>query len=395
MFDYSYWGGSAIKTIQEKLCSIIDTAIRAQRIIGSSIIVAKRGEIIFESHDGFADREAGIPVTGSTLFRLASMTKPIVCAAAMALLERRFFQLNDPVTAWLPTFTPKLPNGEKTTITLHHLLTHTAGLDYGFLAPDNEPYYSAGVSDGMDDRVLSLKENLNRIAQVPLYFVPGSAWRYSIATDVLGAVLEKVCERSLSEIVEQYITEPLGMCDTTFYVEKSDRLAQAYADSDLLGGVARLMKPHDQVFLAGCGPIHYSPGRITNPKAYPSGGAGMAGTAKDYLKFLEAVRRGGASLLNEQSVCLLTEDAVPHMVQPTADPGFGFSMGFAVLRDPKIAGRPQYAGSYEWGGVYGSKMFVDPVNELSVVILTNTALEGLMGKFPIDLMEAIYDAKYK
>lgn len=367
---------------------VIDEVIQSERIIGASIVIAQHGEILFNYHIGYADREGKKAVTEETVFRLASMTKPIVSAVALALVEKNILHLDEPITNWLPHFKPKLTNGEIPVITLRHLLTHTSGLSYGFLSSDNEPYYSNGISDGIDETVLSIQENLQRLANVPLLFAPGTAWCYSLSTDVIGAILETVCNQTLPQIVETYVTDPLEMKDTSFYVEEEHRLAKAYADN--MGKPARIMLAKDRLLLEGCGFIHYAPGRIRNKEAYASGGAGMAGTALDYLKFLEAIRKGGYPILNENSIALMTKDAVEGYDVPAAGPGFGFGMGFAVVRDSIAANTPRYAGSYEWGGVYGTKMFVDPGVGLSVVVLTNTALEALTGKFPADLTNAIY-----
>lgn len=376
----------------EKIYPVIHNALERESIVGTSVIVAKDSEIVFEAHLGMANREEQKPVSKNTQFRLASMTKPLVSVAALALVEQGILDLDAPITQWLPDFTPKLPDGSTPIITLRHLLSHTSGLSYGFLTSDNEPYHSFGISDGMDEKVLSLEENLRRLAQVPLLFKPGSAWCYSIATDVIGAILEKACQKPLSEIVKAYVTEPLGMHDTLFHLSSIDNLAKAYADSKEANGRARLMDKKDQVILAGCGPIHYAPCRVANLEAYPSGGTGMVGTAHDYIKFLETIRKGGAPILQQQSARLLTEDAVKGYDVAAAGPGYGFSLGFAVVRDSLIANTPRNISSYEWGGVYGTAMFVDPVAKLSVVMLTNTALEGLMGEFPVSITQAIYSA---
>jgi CubicO group peptidase (beta-lactamase class C family) len=381
-----------MREFSEVIKPTIADAIDSGRVVGTSIIVARHGKIIFDSHTGFADRENSKAVTKNTIFRLASMTKPIVSAAALALIENGILDVDAPISRWLPNFRPKF-DGKPAIITIKHLLTHTAGFSYSFLSSDNEPYRSAGVSDGIDESVLSLDENLQRLAKVPLMFAPGSSWCYSLATDVLGRIMEKATGKPLPDIVEQYITRPLGMTDTTFRMteKQADRLAKAYADSKP-GVPARAMQDRDQVLLEGCGPIHYAPGRIKNTKAYPSGGAGMAGTAADYLKFLEAIRQGGHPILTAQSVALLTQDAVQGFDVPAAGPGYGFGLGFAVVRDSKEAGTPRSTGTYEWGGVYGTKTFVDPQKGLSVIILTNTGLEGLTGKFPVDMTAVIYKA---
>lgn len=375
--------------LKKELDPVIAAAVASEQIVGTSILVVQYGKTLFEYQGGWANREDKKPVTEQTLFRLASMTKPITSAATMALLEKGILELDAPITRWLPSFTPKTPDGRIANITLRHLLTHTSGLSYGFLTADNEPYHSAGVSDGLDETVLSLQENLQRLATVPLMFNPGNSWCYSLATDVLGAILEQACQQPLPQIIEQYITRPLGMKDTTFYVQEIDRLTNAYADSIEPGGPARRMQAADQVLVTDFGPIHYAPGRITNKQAYPSGGAGMVGTARDYLRFLEAIRRGGAPILKPASVKLLTEDAVKDFAVDTLGPGCGFGMGFGVIRDSETAATPRFAGSYGWDGAYGTSMFVDPEIGLSVIMLTNTAFAR---EFPISVTRAIYNA---
>jgi CubicO group peptidase (beta-lactamase class C family) len=154
----------------------------------------------FQGGSGHADREAGIHVALDTVFRWASLTKPLVAASALALIERGQLDLDDPITRFLPDFEPRLPDGSAPTINVRHLLTHTAGLAYPSLAPD-DPYAAVGVSNGLDQPGVSIQENLRRIASAPLYFRPGSAWRYSVATDVLGAIIAVVHGRSLADAV--------------------------------------------------------------------------------------------------------------------------------------------------------------------------------------------------
>lgn len=376
---------------QNRLNHVLQVAVNHGSIVGTGVIVAHQGSVIFEGYYGYANREKGVPVTNKTIFRLASMTKPLVSAAALALVEQNKLDLHKPITDWLPAFKPRLANGVQPIITLYHLLTHTSGLSYGFLTSDNEPYFSAGISDGLDERVLSLDENLHRLASVSLLFPPGEGWCYSMSTDVIGAILQKTCDQPLSEIIKKLITDPSGMNDTSFDLKDVDRLSVAYADSLNLGA-ARLMQSQDQMSLQNAGVIHYAPDRILNRLAYPSGGSGMIGTARDYLIFLEAIRKGGYPIITKRSVSLMTQDLVKAYDVNVGGPGYGFGMGFAVIRDSNLADTPRAQGSYGWGGVYGTSMFVDPENELSVVILTNTALEGLIGKFPLELTQAIYQS---
>jgi CubicO group peptidase (beta-lactamase class C family) len=368
------------------LDSVIDEALAAGRVVGTSVLVSRRGELVYERHAGHADREAGTLVDERTLFRLASMTKPMVSVAALALVEQGRFGLDTPVRELLPDFRPRLADGREPDMTIEHLLTHTSGLAYGFLTPDNEPYRSAGVSDGFDLPEITLDENLRRLATVPLAFEPGSAWRYSLSLDVMGAALEAATGDSLPDLVRRLVTQPLGLSDTAFAPVDPARLATPYVD----GGPARRMADADVIAPEELGPIHYAPRRALTPGAYHSGGGGMIGTAHEYVRFLEALRGGGAPIISPETVALMTSDRIPGLLVELLGPGFGFGLGFSVVRDADEAGRGRAAGSYGWGGIYGTTFFVDPQAELSVVIVTNTALEGMYGQFTLDVESAIY-----
>lgn len=377
--------------LREQLDPVVDEAMAAGRVVGTSVLVAQHGEVLYQRHAGWADREGEKPVVADSEYRLASMTKPIVSAAALAMADQGLLDLDTPVHETLPWFRPRLADGTTPEITVRQLLAHTAGLTYGFLNEDNEPYAGAGVSDGADDSGLTLAENLRRLAEVPLMYAPGTGWGYSLATDVVGAILAEVSGEDLPAVVRRFITGPLGMADTAFTATDPDRLTTAYADSGAEGVPARRMREADELSFRGAGMVRYAPSRATDPSAYPSGGIGMVGTAEDYLAFLETVRTGGGTVLSEASALALSTDAVPeHTVY--IGPGFGWSLGFAVIRDPEPTDSPRPAGSYGWGGVYGTHSFVDPIAGLSVVALTNTGLEGMAGAFPMAVEAAVYRA---
>ncbi|BEL99330.1 Esterase estB [Serratia marcescens] len=208
----------------------IEKALREKRLVGAVVLVAQGGEIVYRRAAGMADREAGKPMACNTLFRLASVSKPIVSTAALALMARGDMRLDDPVTRWLPDFRPRLADGTVPLLTLRHLMTHTAGLSYRFFQPEGGCYARLGVSDGMDEAALSLPENVRRIASAPLLAPPGAEWRYSIATDVLGAVIERASCLPLAQAVKKWVTGPLAMTDTDFLAVDAARLAAAYAD---------------------------------------------------------------------------------------------------------------------------------------------------------------------
>ena len=363
--------------------AVIDEALDAGRVVGTVVLVRERGEPVYGRAAGYADREGGIPTALDTVFRWASLTKPIVAAAALALVEQERLHLDDPVQRFLPGFTPRLPDGSAPTITVRQLLTHTAGLGYPAISGD-DPYLAARVSDGLSQPGLSMAENLSRIASAPLYFPPGSAWRYSVAIDVLGAVIAAVHGGSLADAVATLVTDPLGMRDSGFVVRDPDRLAVPYADGH--PRAVRMGEPHRVEELV------FSPARAFDERSFQSGGAGMVGSAEDFMTFLEALRNGGSPVLSPETVEQAAQNHAGLLREQDA-PGSGFGYLSAVLVDPGQAGSPAAAGTLAWGGVYGHSWFVDPAAGLTVVALTNTALEGCRGSFPDDLEAAVYAAR--
>lgn len=374
----------ALKT---RLDQLIEQTIAEGRLVGAVVLVAQEGKVVYQGTHGFADREARRPMSADTLFRLSSVSKPIVSAAAMALVDQKKLSLDDPVTKWLPTFQPRLADGTTPVITVRQLLTHTAGLGYKFSERAGGAYHTANVSDGFDDVHVDLTENVRRIGSLPLLNAPGSAWRYSLSIDVLGAVIEKAAGQPLDAAVAKLVTEPLGMKGTSFVVAANDaeRVATAYFNTP--SGPARMVE--SQTVPLGGGALVYSPARAFDKNAYPSGGAGMIGSAPDVLRLLEAVRKGGAPILNASTAAAMLSNQVG--ATPGQQPGVRFGFGGALIADPAAARTPQSAGTWYWGGVYGHSWFVDPVRKVTVVALTNTALEGMSGKFPGAVRDVVCD----
>jgi len=376
-----------LEWVHKSVDEVIDRTLEEKRIVGTVVQIALGGNLVYSRPAGWADRERKRPMQENALFRYASVTKPIVSTAALVLISQGRLKLYDPVEKWLPAFRPKLPNGQYAFMTVQHLMTHTAGLTYRFFQEEKGTYELAGVSDGMDLAGITLEENLQRLASVPLLYEPGKMWRYSIATDVLGAVIEKVTEMPLSEAVRVLVTHPLSMKDTDFKAVDTDRLTAAYADSEL---EPRSLRDSDTVpFVEGTAGFLLSPNRFTDMTAYPSGGAGMIGSAGDFLKLLEALRQGGNPILPEALVTEMTTDQIGNLEMPYW-PGRGFGLGFTLLKDPAAANTPESPGTWRMGGTYGHSWFVDPREELSVVALTNTALEGMSGRFTTELCESVY-----
>ncbi len=326
----------------------VQAALDERRLVGAVVLAVRDGEPVHGQAAGLADRESARPMRLDTVFRLASVSKPIVSTAAMVLVAQGRLDLDRGIERWLPEFQPRLADGRPARITARQLLGHSAGLGYR---------------------------------------LPGTAWGYSVATDVLGALIERVHGAPLGEAVRQLVTGPLGMADTDFVARDAQRVATAYVND--APQPHRLAEGETVSAFEGTVGIAYSPARTLDPHAYPSGGAGMAGTAADFMRLLEALRRGGGTLVPSALIAEMARDQTNGYELPDA-PGVGFGLGFSVLRDPGLAASPESAGTWRWGGAYGHSWFVDRAQGLSVVAFTNTLYEGMSGRFVTDLRDAVY-----
>ncbi|NBE81687.1 serine hydrolase domain-containing protein [Micromonospora rubida] len=353
------------------------------RLAGWQIVVTRRGEIAHSSTYGLRDREAGIPVEPDTLWRIYSMTKPITSVAAMMLWEEGRFELTDPVSRWLPEFADArvydrgpvtspytVPAAEP--IRIWHLLTHTAGLTYGFaqVSVVDGLYRAAGfdlsVPAGAD-----LTAATRTLARLPLLFQPGSSWNYGVSTDVLGRLVEVVSGRRLDQFLADRILRPLGMTDTRWWVDEPDtrRLAALYAPNPATGQTFRA----DAIGRAA----------LTEP-SWLSGGGGLVSTAADYHRFTQMLLRGGeldgVRLLGPRTVRFMTRNHLPggrdlasfspSGFAETVLEGIGFGLGFAVVQDPVPARVPSSVGEYYWGGMASTAFWVDPVEEITALLFT-------------------------
>jgi CubicO group peptidase (beta-lactamase class C family) len=368
-------------SMQTRLDAVIEDAVAGRKtIVGTVVLVAKDGHLVYSRAAGFADREAGVPVKDNTIFRFASVTKPMVAATALAMVERRLLSLDDEVTTYLPYFTPKSPDGAMRAILIRHLLSHTSGLGYEY--PADPSITTGGMNTEFD-----YEQNYSRVAKLPLSFAPGTGWQYSTAIDVLGAVIARITGDTLEAAVARYVTGPLGMTDTAFHAVDVDRLAVPYGDGR--PEPVRMDDPH-VVINADGGRSNFAPSRIFNQKAFQSGGAGAAGTAPDFLKFLEALRQGGGGVLRPETVAMAFSNQIGDLPRRPNDQGQRFGFFGAIVADPKEAQSPVAAGTVRWGGSYGHEWFVDRHNGLSVVGFTNTALEGCNGQYTKDVRDAVY-----
>jgi CubicO group peptidase (beta-lactamase class C family) len=373
------------------LASRVDAAARSaldeNRVVGAVVVVMRDGALAHCGAYGLADREAGIAMRPEALFRLASLTKPIVTTAALRMVELGQLSLDSAVTDYLPDFKPRLGDGTAPVIRLRHLLTHTSGLAYDFLQPPDGPYTRLRVSGGADQPGLSMEENLARIVEAGLMFPPGAKWLYSVSIDVLGAIMQKAGGATLNDLVGRHVTGPMDMKDASFHVVDRARLAQPYANA--APAPIRIAEGHKQAFVPGLAPISTSLERVFDTRSFQAGGSGMNGSALEMARFLDAIRAGGKPLVSpETAAAMMANQVGPLRVHfdPTGSTAFGF--GGSVVLEPAARGSPLSPGTWQWGGVWGHSWNVDPIRRLTIVVLTNTMLEGMNGQFPRDVQLA-------
>ncbi|WP_338723483.1 serine hydrolase domain-containing protein [Devosia sp. XK-2] len=356
---------------------VLDEAVASGKLVGAVVMAAKDGEVIYRRAAGLSDREAGTPMTEDTIFRAASLTKPLVASTLLAMEDAGLVQTDDPVTRYLPYFRPKLADGSEPVITLKHLLTHTAGLLYDYTAKDPR------VTGGLVNADIHLDELLPLLAAQELSYAPGTSWFYSMAIDVIGGIVAKVHGGRLREAVAHYVTGPLAMKDTDFVVRDRRRLAVPYGDGEDMP--VRMGEPHSVKNPWG-GVTTFSPERIFNEKAFECGGGGMATTAPDFMRFLNAILGGGGPILKPETAKKAMRDQMGY----EREPGQAFSFLGSYTVDPQRADLYWPAGTNNWGGIYGHIWSMDPVNRICMVSLSNTAFYGGELAFPRALRKAVY-----
>lgn len=278
--------------VSRNVLTVLSQAVDQGRIAGGVVLVALNGVVVAQEAAGYENIALAIPMHINARFRLASVTKPIVSLAALKLVHLGILDLHEPITNWLPYFRPRLANGRQPDITLHHLLSHSSGLSYGFQEAAGSEYERFGVSDGLDCSGLTLAENLRRLGNAKLKFEPGAAWQYSLGLDVVGAIIECATESALPDAIGDLICRPLGLNSLAFAAKSQRELAVPYIDSS--GTLTEMPEPAEVVPPDSGIAIRFSPRRAHAPNEFPSGGAGMVGDARDILKALETVRKDGA-----------------------------------------------------------------------------------------------------
>ncbi|MDL2284605.1 beta-lactamase family protein [Oxalobacter sp. OttesenSCG-928-P03] len=373
--------------LAEAVDFVIGMCLSDELIHGTVVLVCHDGQLVYHRAAGLANPDRKITMAENSLFRLASISKAFTSLAVAALIEQGKIGLDDPVTKWLPDFTPKTADGNTPVITIRHLLSHMAGLDYRWAQAENGPYAQADISDGVDISGITLEENLRRVATVPLSFEPGTSWQYSLSPDVLGAVVAKAHGSTFPQAMKELITDPLGMTDTTFVAQEKDR-DRMTVPYFLDNGVLKRMGPDEFVFNEDGWCFHFSPERAFDPNEFPSGGVGIIGTGSDLMRLVEGIRKNSIPTISEGLMKQMSTNVLPNGVPD--DPSAGFGLGWGVLLDPELAGTPQSPGTLYWGGVYGHRWFTDPAKKLSVIIMTTTAITLNEDPVSIGIRNAIY-----
>ncbi len=373
----------------ERLQRIADTLnreIEDGKLPGAVVVVARNGRVGYFQAFGFLDREAGIPMLKDAIFRLYSMTKPLTTVAAMILVEQGRLQLTDHVSKFLPGFSKLKVSVSKTDssgkssyelvpadreMTVYDLLRHTAGLAYGGITKNavvRDAYIEAGLyvkGNSLAEREMTAAEQVERLSKAPLIHQPGSVWEYSLATDVLGRVIEAVTGMRLGDFLERQLFHPMKMADTGFFVppERQRRVAEPLPINVASG------KPNNFI-------------DVSRPPANDSGGGGGVSTADDYLRFSQMLLNGGrldgVQILSPTSVALMTSDHLGADIRlafsPGAalfgSPGYTFGLGFGVREAPGMSVLPGSAGEFMWAGWAGTFFWIEPEQQLVGIFMS-------------------------
>jgi CubicO group peptidase (beta-lactamase class C family) len=367
----------------ERIGTAVQHSIDDKRIAGAITLVARHGHVVWFKPQGMADREAGKPMRGDTMFRICSMTKPITSLAVMVLYEEGRFLLDDPLSKYLPEFkNPKIlvkpASGQfysipaTREITIRDLLRHTSGLTYHWSTDLGPMYEAANVAHGLLPYDGTIEDSVKHLAGVPLLFNPGERWEYSLGVDVLGRLVEVVSGKPLDEFFRTRIFEPLGMKDTYFYPpeNKRERLATAYTYYAEKG----LNRFPDTPIAEGSF-VYSADYPYRGPKKLFSGGAGLVSTAADYARFCQMMLDGGkvsnARVLSRKSIELMTQDQLGKI---GPDQAFGLGFGVDGVKAPlSELGSP---GKYNWGGFFYTAFSIDPKEQMIVIFMAQLHPSG-------------------
>lgn len=362
---------------------LVDRYVAEGKLAGAQVQVAHRGEVALRHTVGRADVASDRPLGDDAIYRIYSMTKPITSIALMQLYEQGRVLLEDPVSAYIPEFaemqvftggTPTAPKVRpaQTAMTVKDVLTHASGLTYGFFFQNNlDAMYR---EDGLGNFELpdyTLEEGMRRLATKPLAFDPGTAWNYSMSTDVCGRLVEVISGMALDEYFAEHITGPLGMADTAFHVPaaKKHRFTSNYA-----------LTPDEPLLIVDS----FDASPYLSPPVFLSGGGGLVGTVDDYQRFVDMLLNGGEldgrRIIGRKTLEYMTINHLPEgktlnelgqsLFSEAVMEGMGFGLGFSTLVDPARNGAVSSSGEFAWGGAASTAFWVDPAEEITCVFMT-------------------------
>ena len=366
-----------------RVAALVDRYVAEGKLAGAQVQVAHRGEVALRHTVGRADVASDRPLADDAIYRIYSMTKPITSIALMQLYEQGQVLLEDPVSAYIPEFaemqvftggTPTAPKVRpaQTAMTVKDVLTHASGLTYGFFFQNNlDAMYR---EDGLGDFQLpdyTLEEGMRRLATKPLAFDPGTAWNYSMSTDVCGRLVEVISGMGLDEYFAEHITGPLGMVDTAFHVpaDKKHRFTSNYA-----------LTPDEPLLIVDS----FDASPYLSPPVFLSGGGGLVGTVDDYQRFVDMLLNGGEldgrRIIGRKTLEYMTINHLPEgktlnelgqsLFSEAVMEGMGFGLGFSTLVDPARNGAVSSGGEFAWGGAASTAFWVDPAEEITCVFMT-------------------------
>ncbi|TCO78290.1 serine hydrolase domain-containing protein [Chromatocurvus halotolerans] len=369
----------------QRLTDHLQRAVDDGIMVGGEALIARRGEIAYRQTFGMRDREADMPATTDTLYRIYSMTKPVTSVAMMMLYEEGRFQLNDPLAQYLPEFAglkvlaAQADNGDATlreparAPTIRDLLRHTAGLTYGVFGntPVDKAYRETELLQSPD-----LETFTRRLASLPLLYDPGERWHYSVAVDLQGRLVEVLSGSAFDTFLRERIFEPLGMHDTAFVLSstQASRLAQLYSPE------GTEISWNDPWKLSRSQTLEVADPRLSEAFIeggyFASGGGGLVSSTSDYLRFSQMLLNGGeldgTRLLSPRTVEHMRRNHVAGLDTEGLTSAGGFGLGVAVTLDPGISGEIGSPGSYGWGGAAGTRFWIDPEEEIIAIFMTQS-----------------------